>query len=148
MQDILGRQDNDGGLEIKDSWRMQVDEEPLELVTRKSEERGKRDESWSRSAGRKKRQSSKVLTGRLTHFDAAVLCLTVCCSELTEQTHSADLLSECQSLRQGCVQGQSHDHPFLPLSLFAGYTAHTGNTGWERHFFIVASLVLWWGNWA
>lgn len=42
MQDILGRQDNDGGLEIKDSWRMQVDEEPLELVTRKSEERGKR----------------------------------------------------------------------------------------------------------
>ena len=44
MQDILGRQDNDGGLEIKDSWRMQVDEEPLELVTRKSEERGKRDE--------------------------------------------------------------------------------------------------------
>ena len=55
MQDILGRQDNDGGLEIKDSWRMQVDEEPLELVTRKSEERGKRDESWSRSAERKKR---------------------------------------------------------------------------------------------
>lgn len=42
MQDILGRQDNDGGLEIKDSWRMQVNEEPLELVTRKSEERGKR----------------------------------------------------------------------------------------------------------
>ena len=40
MQDILGRQDNDG--DLKDSWRMQVDEEPLELVTRKSEERGKR----------------------------------------------------------------------------------------------------------
>ena len=55
MQDILGRQDSDGGLEIKDSWRMQVDEEPLELVMRKSEERGKRDESWSRSAGTKKR---------------------------------------------------------------------------------------------
>ena len=42
LQDILGRQDNDGDLKIKDSWRMQVDEEPLELVTRKSEERGKR----------------------------------------------------------------------------------------------------------
>ena len=41
MQDILGRQDNDVDLKIKDSWRMQVDEEPLELVTRKSEERGK-----------------------------------------------------------------------------------------------------------
>ena len=41
LQDILGRQDNDVDLKIKDSWRMQVDEEPLELVTRKSEERGK-----------------------------------------------------------------------------------------------------------
>ena len=60
MQDILGRQDNDGGLEIKDSWRMQVDEEPLELVTRKSEERGKRDErilvtlSWEKKTAKQK----------------------------------------------------------------------------------------------
>ena len=76
-----------------------------------------------------------MLTGRLTHFDAAVLCLTVCCSELTEQTHSADLLSECQSLRQGCVQGQSHDQPFLPLSLFTGYTARTQETRVGKAFF-------------
>ena len=138
MQDILGRQDNDGGLEIKDSWRMQVDEEPLELVTRKSEERGKRDESWSRSAGRKKRQSRKVLTGRLTHFDAAVLCLTVCCSELTEQTHSADLLPVVAAGM--CPRPEPRSAVPATVIIYWIHCSHTGNTGGKGIF-------LFWPHW-
>merc|ERR1712088_900818 len=41
----MGRQDNDGGLEIKDSWRMQVNDEPLDVsIQRKQDERHSEDE--------------------------------------------------------------------------------------------------------
>ena len=96
------------------------------------------NESWSRSGGRKKRGASLLLIGRLTHSDADVLWLTVCLSVVAAGSQRANTQQSSvrvPSVTLGYVQGQNHDQPFLPLSLFALYTRHTGNAGWEKAFF-------------
>ena len=96
------------------------------------------NESWSRSGGRKKQGASLLLIKRLTHSDAAVLWLTVCLFEAaacSQRANTQQSSVRVTSVSLGYVQGQNHDQPFLPLSLFALYTRHTGNAGWEKAFF-------------
>ena len=96
------------------------------------------NESWSRSGGRKKQGDSLLLIKRLTHSDAAVLWLTVCLSvaaACSQRANTQQSSVRVPSVALGYVQGQNHDQPFLPLSLFALYTRHTGNAGWEKAFF-------------